>query len=269
MSFRSFIFLVILLPFTPAAQAERPFFTDEAETLRPGDFTVDAGFALREDPKDFGIEPRDRQWELGDIRLSFGLGKFAELQVSGVAVSLIENEGSSTTDSGDWIFGTKIWMFQEKGMRPALSFLYEVKLPNGSKEDGGATDETDFFGYLVSSKSLGKKDLLHGNLGLGILGNPFANSKQNDIFILRLAWEHKLGERQLFGLEAIAEGGPSNRDDVFLIRAAYARNLGPLVVHGGVGVGLNEDSDDFRVDLGVRKALKLWHPKEPVRRNSW
>jgi len=268
MSIRKLILFLLILPFTLPAQADRPFFTEEAETVQPGSFTIDAGLGFRQSPRDFGVKPRDRQWEVGDIRFSFGLGRVAELQITGVAVSFIEDEGSTNTNSGDWVFGTKIWFLQEKSHRPALAFLYEVKLPNGSDEDGGATDETDFFGYLVSSQGIGKKNVLHGNLGLGILGNPFANSEQNDIYILRLAWEHRFDERQILGLEAINEGGPSERDDVLLVRATYARKLASFVVHGGIGVGLNQDTDVFRADLGVRKTLKLWQPGVPTRRNS-
>ena len=77
---------------SPPATAELPFSTEEAETLQPGAFTLDAGFVFRNEPVDFGIEDRDRQWDLLATRFSFGLGKFAELQVTGVVVALIEGE---------------------------------------------------------------------------------------------------------------------------------------------------------------------------------
>lgn len=254
---------------SPPAMAELPFSTEEAETLHPGAFTLDTGFIFRNEPVDFGVEDRDRQWDLLATRLSFGLGRFSELQITGVAVAFIEDDDGSSTNSGDWTFGTKIWLLQEKGMRPALAFLYEVKLPNGSDEDGGATDETDFFGYILATKELTQKDLLHVNLGLGILGNPFANSEQNDIFILRAAWEHRLSARRLFGIEGILEGGPQDADDPAYVGGVLSQKLGKWALYGQALVGLNEDADEFRIRVGVRRRLSLWKPGEPVRRNSW
>ncbi len=254
---------------TLPAAAELPFSTEEAETLQPGAFTLDTGFIFRKDPVNFGIENRDRQWDLLATRFSFGLGKFAELQVTGVAVSLIDDGSSSTSNSGDWTFGTKIWLLQEKGMRPALAFLYEVKLPNGDDEDGGATDETDFFGFILATKEISPRNLIHANLGLGILGNPFVNSEQDDVFILRLAWEHRLSKTRQFGIEASLEGGPKAADDPAFIGGVFSQKVGKWALYGQGMLGLNEDSDDIRLRAGVRRRLNLWRPGEPVRRNSW
>ena len=82
-------------------------------------------------------------------------------------------DGKNSSNSGDWAFGTKVWLHQEGKKAPSVGFLYEVKLPNASNEGAGGTDETDFFGFVVLSKQLGEKNSVHGNLGLGILGNPF------------------------------------------------------------------------------------------------
>ncbi len=265
----AWVLTVFLMMFSLPVVAELPFLTEEAETLRPGAFSLDIGVAFRSQPVNFGTEDRDRQLDLGVTRFSFGLGKFAELQVSGVVQAVIEDQGETSTNSGDWVFGTKIWLLQEKGHRPALAFLYQVKLPNGSDEDGGATDETDFFGFLVATKAIGKRDLLHGNLGLGILGNPFANSAQNDIFILRLAWERKLSENRLFGIEGMVEGGPEEGDDPAFVGAVFAQKVGKWAFYTSAALGLNEDSDNFRTALGFRRELRLWRPGEPTRRNAW
>ncbi len=185
------------------------------------------------------------------------------------SVVQVAGDAGSTSDSGDFTFGTKVWLLKEKPRRPSFAFLYEVKLPNGSNEGGAATDETDFFGYLITSKGMGKKDILHGNLGLGILGNPFANSSQNDIFILRLAWERKLSANRLLGVEGLMQGGPKEGDDPTFLHAVYAQKLDNWVLWGGVNVGVSEDADDFAIDFGVRRAFSLWSPRPPERRNPW
>ncbi len=259
---------MLLLAAATSARAERPFSTEEAETLEPGFYSVDAGLVLRFDAVDFGIEDRDRQYDLGALRFSFGLGPITEVQVSGVAQALLSKDGRSSTNSGDWIFGTKIWLRREKGASPALSFLYEVKLPNGSNENGGATDETDFFGHLIASWQR-PGGAIHANLGLGILGNPFANAAQNDVFILRLAWERKLTPDRIAGVEAVVEGGPDERDDPAYLAMVFAERHARWVFHGRLALGLNDESDDLRISLGVRRRFRLWKVEEPVRRNSW
>ena len=128
------------------ALAEIPFITEEAETMQPGRFSLDFGLGLRDDPRDFAVPDRDWQVNIATTRLSFGVGRLAELQVTGVPLVLLRQDGEQETNVGDWIIGTKVWIISERGKRPAISFLYEVKLPNADNEIGGGTDETDFFG---------------------------------------------------------------------------------------------------------------------------
>ena len=262
--------LVPSLSFPGSAHAERPLFTEEAETLEPGYFSLDLGFGAREEPRDFGIADRDRELELGNLRLSFGLGKVAELQFSGTIQLWSEVDGESSTNSGDYVFGTKVWLLQERrGGRPSFSFLYEVKLPNASDEDGGATDETDFFGFLVVSKQLEERLTFHGNLGLGILGNPFESSSQNDIYLLRLALERQIGEDLRLAFELINEGGPAREDDPTSVRLTVAKKLDRWVLYAGGGLGLTDDADEAEVRLGVRRRYPLWRSSEAVVRRPW
>jgi hypothetical protein len=260
--------LAILSLVAPGALAERPFATQEAETIEPGLFSIDVGIGYRDSPRDFGVEDRDWQAAIGATRLSFGVGRYVELQVSGTPLIVLEQEGETDTNSGDWIFGTKVWFLQEKPEQPSISFLYEVKLPNGSDEDGGATDETDFFGYFLFTKGA-RKDVFHGNVGLGILGNPFSNSAQNDVYLIRAAWERKISADRLFGVEGLFQEGPKEGDDPFFLRAVYAHRIGKWVVHGGVSAGLSGDADDWNVEAGFRRRFKLWPPAEAERRNTW
>ena len=192
-----------------------------------------------------------------------------QVPVDVVVVACIGPTGRRV-DNGDWTLGTKVWLLAEKPKRPSFAFLYEVKLPNGSDEAGGVTDETDFFGYFLGSKGVGKKNVFHGNVGLGILGNPFDNASQNDVTILRFAWERKLSERRVFGIELVAQAGPEEDDDPAFAHAVYSQRIGKkFALYGGVAVGTNSDSDNFLADIGVRCRFKLWNPKEPVRRNNW
>jgi hypothetical protein len=249
---------VLLLTLTLPAGAELPWFTEEAETLDRNTFTFDLGLAYRKEPRDFGVPPRrESQWDLAQFRFSMGLGPAAELQVSGVPLTRIELEDQSFLEPGDFVLGTKLRLLGEKNRRPALGLLWEVKLPAASDEEGGATDETDFFGFFLLSRSVAERHRLHFNLGVGILGDPDKNAAQNDVAIVRLAWESRFGDGKSCGLEALVQGGPQDDDDTRLVRAIYSQRVGKVEIYGGFGVGIGEDSDDFRVDLGLRRAFRL------------
>jgi hypothetical protein len=256
---------LVLLPSSPST-AERPFFTEEAETLQPGYFTWDFGLGLRDQARDFGIEDRETQIELGATRLSFGLGSIVEMQLTGVPVLLIDSGESTGSNAGDWIIGTKVRMLN--GNRGSLSFLGEVKLPSGSDEKGGATDETDFWAFLLFSSG-DRRNILHANIGLGILGNPATTAAQNDVLLLRLAWELAASSKDLFGVEGLLQSGPADHDDGGMIRIVYSRKMGGWAVFGGLGVGLNDDADNGRIDIGFRRRFRLGKIEDRDHRRSW
>lgn len=266
-----FVLALLWILSSTSAHAELPFTTEEAETLEPGALSVDLGVGYREEPKDFGVEDRAHQWNLGQARVSLGLGSIVELQVSGVLAQQIETlDGDETTNNGDWVFGTKVWLFQERKKRPAISFLYQVKMPNGANEKGGSTDETDFFGYLVLSKQIAPGQVLHANLGIGILGNPDAMASQDDIAILRLAWERQISERTIIGLEGFFQTGPKEKDDPHYLQVVAAHHLQKWAVYAGLAVGLGDDADQLRASIGARYRFSLWSPdRSLVRRNAW
>ncbi|CAM2064511.1 Transporter [Sulfidibacter corallicola] len=257
-------------------RAEWPDLIEEAETLKPGYGTIDFGIVFREDPVDFGIDTkRDSQLDLGRTRFSFGLGKVVELQLSGEILSIIEpfdleDDLETENNSGDWTFATKVWIWSERGWRPNVSFYYSVKLPNASDEKGSGTDETDFATYFLFDKSLNENVMVTVNLGLGILGDPFTNSSQNDVFSYGASLRWKAGERQRWTLAMGGETGPEVQDDPAGTQLSWTYQLGPKWTTYVSGIiGFQDDFDDFQVHLGVRRTFRLFSPGPRKRFNEF
>jgi hypothetical protein len=246
--------------------AEPPSFLEEAETLQNGRWTVDLGLLYREDPVDFGLPDRDYQLNAPTLRLCFGAGDRVELQLMGDAYRVIrDQQGRQTRDSGDWELATKVWWFNQTPQRPAISFYYAVKLPNGDDERGGATDETDFFAYLLFDRNLNSRTLVHLNLGLGILGNPFANAAQNDVFGFGLSFERKLDENTWLVVEFGGRTGPKVNDDPRGLMVSFSHRFSRWVGYASLGAGLGKDEERSRLAIGFRRAFSLKHQTEALR----
>lgn len=264
------LFSLSFLCLSSLALAELPALTEEAQTLEPGFADVEFGFLYKNNPRDFGLPPRDRQTDLGLSRFSFGLGRVVELQVTGVAQRIAEQQdGERTHDFGDWEFGTKIWILAEKGRRPNIGFLYSVKLPNGSNEEGTATDETDFNTFLLVDKSFKDKWLVTFNLGMGILGDPFTNAAQNDVLIVGLGATYKISDLSRVTVELGGQTGPRSNDDPRGLLLSYSQKVGKWVYYGALGVGFNDEVEDFRAHIGFRRRFALFNAGPRKRFFNW
>lgn len=259
------ISFVVLMSATPA-KSELPSVVEEAETLRPGCWSLDLGMMYRDDPVDFGVEDRHFELSIPTARFSFGVGEYVEIQLQGALGVWMERlDGDHSLNSGDWTLATKVWFLVENKVRPSAAFLYSVKLPNGSDELGGATDETDFYAHLLLDKCLGDHVNAHLNLGLGILGNPFANAAQNDVFSWGLSLDYHAAEHHWLTLDLGGETGPKVDDDPKGVMLSYSHHGRRGAFYGAFGFGFGDDEEDFRAILGWRKAFRLKSPSKPER----
>lgn len=246
------LFVPIILP------AEEPSVVEEAETLEPGIWTLDLGMIYRDNPVDYGVE--DRQYSIGApaAKFSFGIGDYVEIQLKGAFIVWMQDQdGTRTTNSGDWELATKVWYLTEKGKRPSASFYYSVKLPNGDDTRGGSTDETDFYGHLLFDKTLHPNLISHLSLGLGILGNPFANKTQDDVFTFGLSFDYRTTPHDWLTIDFGGESGPKIRDDPHGLMLSWSHIARIWTFYGSSGLGLGSDEENFRLILGCRRAFNL------------
>jgi len=266
----------LMFAFSATLLADLPDRVEEAETLEPGTWTLDLGALYRDEPQDFGVtEERDFQVDFGRTRFSFGLGKVVELQLTGTAiVAIIEPFGENQeteNNSGDWDFATKVWLWNELGWRPNVSFYYSVKLPNASEENGSGTDETDFSTSFLFDKSITEDFRLHLNLGLAILGDPFTNSAQNDVFSFGLGSTWQVSNRARLTAAVGGETGPELEDDPSGVQLSFTRKLLDTKwawYLSGIA-GFSDDTDNFVVQVGFRRGFKLFQNTPRERFNNW
>jgi len=130
--------------------------------------------------------------------LEYGFTDRFEVLVEPVAYTAIRPKlGSKATGVGDMEVTLTYLARRESGGTPALALAGEVKLPTAKNTLIG-TGKTDFAGYLIASKRMGRFDT-HANLGYTIVGRP-AGAQLKNIFNFALASQMRLGQTsELFG----------------------------------------------------------------------
>jgi hypothetical protein len=233
----------------------RPFRTEAASTLDWGEHAVEVGAEYMGEMTPLpilGAGLEGDYWRAPVLRYRAGLGR-AELQVAGALMTGFSPEAAgreSEDEVGDFAIWLKIEALREAPGRPGLGVLVGTKLPNASDETGLGTDESDVFLGLALSKTVGVHEL-RLNLGLAILGDPVANSSQEDLLTYGLAGRH--GERHAFLWEiwgrALSEDG---RDlDEATARIGYGWFGERLRFDASILAGLEESSGDLGASVGV------------------
>jgi hypothetical protein len=266
---RSCLFALFCVAFAATTPAETllPLETEDAELLPAGRLELAIGSTGR-----FGFHPpfrsaeRDYQWTTPTIGLNAGLGARAEVQVKWDAL-MIDDEGESPkSGAGDARFLTKVRVFSDEDYDlrwlPATAIRFGLKLPSASAPDGLGTDETDVFGELLLSRSLGP-GRVHGNVGVGVLGNPGATGGQDDVLLYGLAFDsEEIARPSGVGLRLFGElsGVEGSRFDNVHHRAMGGLRLGgeTLAAYLGAGAGLNERSEDFLVRFGLVYRIRVF-----------
>lgn len=202
---------------------ERAFLTDEAEILKTG--WVRAEFAMEFlQGQSYSLSGLSGDlMRLGVSSIQVGIGEYAEFEISGVAKDILSVSGraaqppipatftgTSTSDFGDLILGTKIKFFGENGLRPAMTFKFAVELPNAKHDSGLGTDETEFYSTLLFKKSFGRSQVL-ADVGLAILGSPVLQGRQTDPLTYSVATIVPVYRNINLVAEISGRQGPPNR----------------------------------------------------------
>jgi hypothetical protein len=156
--------------------------------------------------------------------------------------------GPSATGAGDLELTALALARGERSRFPAIAFAIEVKVPTSESLLIG-TDQTDFTGYIIGSKRLGRLDT-HFNLTYTIPGQP-PDTHLNNTVGAAIAGEYSLSRTvELFGevlgtTSSSAEGGDNPTNVGTVIPEASG---GELV--GSMGFAVHP-SPVFEASLGV------------------
>jgi hypothetical protein len=186
--------LVGLLSSTAFAQ-QRPLLTEDPESIGAGRILLEGGIdwlRSQEFPAS-GLE--GHLVRLPTLGASIGLSSIAELQVDGAyqrlsitqrkdapLADLLDVPDTKTSAWDDLVIATKIRFVPEGAGYPGLGVRLATKLPMASNATGLGLDTTDFYTTLLVGKTVRSVRVV-GNVGFGILTDPTAGNRQNDVLI--------------------------------------------------------------------------------------
>ncbi len=201
------------------------------------------------------------------VTASLGLGDIGEVWLQYPIHQRVDDnsQGTSVSGGGDPTFFTKVRFVQEGARMPALALSYGVKEPAANPPMG--SDETDFF-LIASASKLLKSISLHGNFGVGILGDPQENQSQNHSLILRFLITHQRNSNWIIGSEidtntrlsdtwydfTTATGDPSNRASVGLTVNYLLSGKDRLGMK--IATGLISQSESLSLYIGYEHLFK-------------
>lgn len=259
----------LLLTASVASAQQRPLQTEDPEPVGAGRVLLEGGVdALR--GQQFPVSGLEGNLvRLPTLGVSIGLSSIAELQVDGGLYdrlsiasrtaaplsNLLTVTGTETHDVSDVVVGMKIRLVGEGVGRPAFAIRFATKLPNASNESGLGLDTTDFYASVLAAKSVASLRVV-GNMGFGILGDPTAGNRQNDVLtygasIARAVTSHAevVGELngRLSTRDAGALPGTENRSR---LTVGGRFTTGSVRLDGGVLVGLTSVGPTVGVSAG-------------------
>jgi len=240
-----------------ASAQQRPLMTEDPETIGAGRILIEGGVDVAHDQQYPVSGLEGNLWRIPTIGLSFGLSSIAELQIDGgfynrltitkrVPAPLsnqLSFTGTTTHDVEDAVVATKIRILSETGGRPAIGIRFATKLPNASNESGLGLDTTDFFATLLAAKTVQSVRVV-GNFGLGILTDPTAGSRQNDVITYGVSFARAMTQAaeivgELNGRASTRSGGPlPGTENRSVLRFGLRYTQGTVRFDGGVFFGL-------------------------------
>ena len=256
--FRSVVVVFALCCPALAFAQQRPLVTEDPETIGAGRVLIEGGvdFAHNQQYPVSGLE--GNLWRVPSIGVSVGLSSIAELQIDGgfydhlsitrrdpaaPYASLVTATGDSTHDVPDAMIGMKIRLVSEGASRPAIGFRFATKLPNASNESGLGLDTTDFYASLLGAKTVQSIRVV-ANIGVGILADPTAGNRQNDVLSYGLSFARAVTQQaelvgELNGRISTRSGDPfPGTESRGLLKLGGRYTRGSVRLDGGVYFGL-------------------------------
>lgn len=253
----AFVGMVIAALARPAAAQQRPLVTEDPEPIGAGRLLIEGGLDAAHDQKYPVSGLKGNLLRFPTIGVSIGLSSIAELQVDAGLYSRLNVKeriaaplssamtftGDSTHDVEDTVIATKIRLLTEATNRPAIGIRFATKLPNASNESGMGLDTMDFYGSLLGAKTVQSIRVV-GNLGAGILTDPTAGNRQNDVLTYGLSFARAMTQEaeivgELNGRVSTRSGdafpGTESRG-ILTLGGRYTRGL--LRLDAGVFFGL-------------------------------
>lgn len=276
----SLALLFLVLPSSASSQTQEYHMldTEEAYTIGQGNLQteIEVGDLKQPDESDLLNVPR--------VRVTYGLSDWVDVEFR-YEYLVVEDTTFTDFDSGEIVrdhddhdFGglrIQVKMSPFELGRHRLAVLGITKLPDVPQDTGLGTDETDFTWKVLLSSDWGRL-VTHLNAGMAILGNPAANSDQNDFFVWGIGGEYALTDSltllaEIEGsmgaehgiemdIENVAEGSVGNE------RASAGLGITGPVGNWKWGVmghkGLTDHANDWELQVGLSRIWGVGGPTE-------
>jgi len=109
-------------------ETDRPDQTETSATVPKGRFQAEFGLSHEQEDR------ASRAYALPTSLLKFGLSKSVELRLE-LEWNYEDSEGEIANGRQPLVIGTKVKLWEEKGIRPAVSVLAQVALPKAASKD--------------------------------------------------------------------------------------------------------------------------------------
>jgi hypothetical protein len=148
--------------------------------------------------------------------------------------------------------------FNQEGFYiPAVALAGKADFPVGDEPEG-----IDTTAKLILSKTVGRTanwHRVHFNVDW-MHNDDAADDERRNHYKFILGYDRLLNADTILVLDLVREQEREEKVDINLVEAGIRYQITPLtVIAGGVGVGVGEDSPDFRVTLAFQHSLNAWY----------
>lgn len=198
----------------PASAQQRPFVTEDPQTIGAGLILIETGVDWMRSVT-FPVSGLRGDLVSGPtLGISVGVGPIAEIQIDGSPYRqlriterrvaplspMLSLTGNTTTAVEDFVVATKLRLLNEGRGRPAIAVRFATKLPNASNESGLGHDTTDFFATFLVGKTVARVRWV-ANAGVAIVGDPVVAARQEDLLTFGMSLATRMGG----GFELVSE----------------------------------------------------------------
>ena len=230
--------------YSTAVFAARPLTTDDAYTVKEGEFQVEAGF-------DFTRQDNHDKEYFPSLTLTFGLFERLDIGIGSGYLFIDPAGGKKVNGFSDTPLKVKYRFLDQKDWIPSFAVSGTLITPTASKSKGLGSGKVDFNINTIFTWNLSKRFQLYTNLGYTFIGDNQVNDELN----FSIAGQFVLSEKWALVGEILGVNNfnGNRRDDPLsgLVGVQYILLTDKLVLDAGVEIGMNKAAPDFRVTTGV------------------
>jgi len=228
--------------------ADRPLTTDDAYTVKKGEFKVEAGF-------DFARQDNHDKEYFPSLTLTYGLFERMETGIGSAYLFIDPSKGKKVNGFSDTPLKVKYRFLDQMDWIPSFAVSGTLITPTASRSKGLGSGKVDFNINTIYTWNLSKRWQLYANLGYTFTGENHVNDQLNysiaGQFVLSDKWA-LVGE--IAGVNNF--NGRKGDDPVFGLLGTQCNITNGIVWDAGVAIGMSKAAPDYRITTGLTLVFK-------------